>query len=102
MSCPTPHGNKTFALRWEGDDMTAPYGRSVARGSILCVDPDQIDTLVSGDLVVARINGEGCATFKQLVIDGPRRYLKPLNPAYPAISAPFELLGKVIASITEF
>ncbi len=29
--------------------------------------------------------GSNEATIKKLVIDGPKRYLKPLNPAYPVI-----------------
>ena len=39
------------------------------------------------------------ATFKQLVIDGPRRYLKPLNPRYPVI--PIEREARICGVVRE-
>ena len=76
--------------------MTSPVGRSYPAGMIIFVDPER--EAASGDRVVAKVNGDNEATFKQLVIDGERKYLKPLNPAYPVITDPFRVLGKVIGA----
>jgi SOS-response transcriptional repressor LexA len=77
-------GPRAYALRVEGDSMTNPHGSpSIPDGSIVIVDPD-IEA-IPGRIVVAKIKGEDDATLKKLVKDGPRYYLKPLNPAYPMI-----------------
>ena len=94
--CPTRHSDSTYALEVEGDSMTSPVGRSYPAGMIIFVDPER--EAASGDRVVAKVNGDNEATFKQLVIDGERKYLKPLNPAYPVITDPFRVLGKVIGA----
>lgn len=47
-------------------------------------------------LAIARINGDEKATFKVLVIEGGRQYLRPLNPTHLPITDEFEVLGKVI------
>lgn len=74
----------TFALRVRGDSMVNPTGTfSFPEGLIIVVDPNiQAE---NGSYIVARLNGSMEATFKQLVIDGDQRYLKPLNPRYPII-----------------
>jgi SOS-response transcriptional repressor LexA len=77
-------GSKAFALRVEGDSMTNPYGApSIPEGSIVIIDPDKHAD--HGSIVVALLEDSNQATLKRLVIDGPMRYLKPLNPAYNAI-----------------
>jgi len=98
MPCPTSHGMHSYALRVQGDSMTAPYGRSYPDGSIIYVDPEQRGGVVSGDRVIAKINGDNQVTFKVFVEDAGRRFLKPLNPAYPVITDPFRILGKVIGT----
>lgn len=50
-------------------------------GSIIIVDPDR--EARHGSYVVARLNEDLEATFKQLVLDGSRKSLNPLNPRYP-------------------
>jgi SOS-response transcriptional repressor LexA len=50
-------------------------------GSIIIVDPAVEPR--QGSYVVVRLDEAEQATFKQLVIDGGTRYLKPLNPRYP-------------------
>jgi SOS-response transcriptional repressor LexA len=76
-----------YALRVKGDSMTSPrgHGKSFNEGDILIVDPEK--TAVHGDFVVVVINGAKEATFKQYVIDGGIRYLKPLNPQYPIMQS---------------
>lgn len=76
----TPSRN-AFALRVEGDSMTAPTGRSFPDGCTIIVDPNRGPK--PGDFVVAKDVTAQRATFKQLTSDGLMSYLKPLNPAYP-------------------
>jgi SOS-response transcriptional repressor LexA len=75
---------KAFALRVVGDSMTNPFGApSLPEGFIAIVEPEA--QYVNGSIVVARLENSNEAMIKQLVIDGPNRYLKPLNPNYRAI-----------------
>lgn len=76
-------GPNAFALRIEGDSMTSPTGTSIPHGSIVIVDPDAEYT--NGSIVVAKLIDVQEATIKKLVIDGPNKYLKPLNPNYAPI-----------------
>lgn len=96
MACPTAHGPNTYALRVEGDSMTAPFGKSYPHGSIIFVDPDLAGAVVSGDRVVAKLSGDSHVTFKVFVKDGPVRFLRPLNPQHPPIMDEFRVIGKVI------
>lgn len=52
-------------------------------GAILIVEPDESPE--AGAYVIVRQNSDTEATFKQLMQDGGRRYLKPLNPRYPIL-----------------
>ena len=73
-----------FALRVRGDSMTNPNGApSIPEGSFVVVDPDYGSPQeVNGKIVVAQIVGSAEATLKKFVIDGPLKYLVPLNPNY--------------------
>lgn len=75
-----------YALRIKGDTMTSPSGHMIGfrEGDIIQVDP--CEEPKDGDFVVAVLPGANEATFKQYVIDGGIRYLKPLNPQYPLIT----------------
>lgn len=73
----------TFALRVRGDSMIAPDGTGFPEGSIIIVDPEVEPK--NGDFVVVRFDDSDEATFKRLVIDGPHRILRPLNPQFPTI-----------------
>ncbi|ROS05727.1 phage repressor protein [Sinobacterium caligoides] len=78
-------GPHSFALRVRGDSMLNPLGfPSIPEGSIVIVDPDC--SADNGKIVVARLDGTAEATLKKLVIDGPHKYLKPLNPDYRPIA----------------
>ncbi len=88
---------QAFALRVVGDSMTNPHGSpSIPEGYIIIVDPNKHAN--NGDLVVARLDDSMEATFKKLVIDGSKHYLKPLNPAYPVIeiNGNCTICGKVV------
>ncbi|MBS1211934.1 MAG: helix-turn-helix protein [Proteobacteria bacterium] len=70
-------GKGAFALRVQGDSMEPVF----PNGCIIVVDPSV--EARQGSYVVVRLDLAEQATFKQLVIDGSMRYLKPLNPRYP-------------------
>ena len=94
--------SSAFALRVRRDSMHAPEGTSFPDGSIICVEP--IQQADNGSYVVVRLDGSREATFKQLVVDGHRRYLKPLNPRYPIIEATDEttVCGVVRQMVMDF
>jgi SOS-response transcriptional repressor LexA len=92
---PKRGGENVYCLRVEGDSMTSPYGRSYPAGCIIFVDPDQ-RTPNNGARVIAKLNGTSEVTFKTFVTEAGHSFLKPLNPQYPPISAPFRILGTVI------
>lgn len=72
-----------YALRIKGDSMIAPVGnsKSFCESDIIIVDPEK--KVTHGNFVIAILPHSKEATFKQYVIDGGIRYLKPLNPQYP-------------------
>lgn len=72
-----PHG---FWLTVRGDSMTSPNGVTFPDGMLILVRPEM--DLVSGKFYVAKLTDSGETTFKQLVLDGGHKYLRPLNPSY--------------------
>lgn len=66
-----------FALRVLGDSMQPEF----AEGEIIIVEP--AGNVSSGCFVVAVHDDE--YTFRQLVIEAGRWFLKPLNDAYPTL-----------------
>lgn len=77
-------GPRAYALKIRGDSMENPgSGHTFPDGCVIIVDPDKAADV--GSFVVVRFTEAGDATFKQLVEDAGRRYLKPLNPRYPMI-----------------
>ncbi|WP_233473490.1 LexA family protein [Metapseudomonas otitidis] len=74
---------RCFWLKVLGDSMTAPIGDSIPDGHLILVDTGM--EARPGHLVIAKLEAEDKATFKRLVQDGGRMFLKPLNPAYPLI-----------------
>ncbi|HDU8310011.1 LexA family protein [Morganella morganii] len=74
---------ESFWLEVKGDSMTSPSGLSIPEGMVILVDP-RVEP-VSGKLVVAKIDSDNEATFKQYIVDAGNHYLKPLNPQYRMI-----------------
>lgn len=94
---------KAYALEVTGDVMVSnfPGEASFPPGTVIIVDP-AIDP-VAGDYVIAMDPTSGHPTFKRLVQDAGRWFLKPSNPAYPAteIGSPSGIiLGRVTESHT--
>ena len=75
--CPEKHSANTFALTVVGESMYPDF----IPGEIIYVDPEVQAS--SGSCVVIRQNGDTEATFKQLMLDGSKKYLKALNPNWP-------------------
>lgn len=79
LPCPVKHGPKTFCLVVEGESMRNPGSRpSYEPGDIIFVDPDRWHK--PGDRVVARLDDQETATFKQYMEEDGRKMLKALNP----------------------
>ncbi len=91
-------GPNAFALYVRGDSMEPEF----SDGDIILVDP--AEPARPGDYVVVRLEAEAEVTFKQLVIDGPRRYLKPLNPRYPILEVTTDavICGVVVEKTRRF
>lgn len=99
LSCPVPISNHGYALKVLGDSMTSQGpGRSYPTGCIIFVDPEA--ETKTGDRVIARLPRTNEATFKVLVEDAGRQYLRPINPQYPIIEITEEthICGKVVGS----
>jgi len=93
-------GERAYALTVRGDSMVnASSDPTFPEGTIIIVDPDAEP--VPGKFVIARV-GSGDLTFKQLLKDAGRLYLKSLNPAYPTLptDSATEILG-VVKKIAE-
>jgi SOS-response transcriptional repressor LexA len=99
LSCPVPISDHGYALKVLGDSMTNPGpGRSYPTGCIIFVDPEA--ETKTGDRVIARVPRTNEATFKILVEDAGRQFLRPINPQYPIIDITEEthICGKVVGS----
>jgi SOS-response transcriptional repressor LexA len=92
--CPIKCSQHSFIVKVEGESMLPDF----KSGDLIYVDPDaQVE---NGSYVVARLDDENQATFKQLIIDGNKKYLKALNPDWPnkfiAINGNCTIVGKVV------
>lgn len=75
-----------FALVVRGDSMTNPNNpRSIQDGAKVVVEPIFDPEQINRKIVVAMLDGSSEATIKEFIQDGPVKFLKPLNPAYPSM-----------------
>lgn len=82
LDAPVRVSNSAFYLRVRGESMfDLTDHRSFRDGELVLVDPGA--DAENGSFVVVRLDDESEATFKQLIIEGDRRYLKALNPNWP-------------------
>ena len=100
LFCPANHSSSTFALRVRGVSMEPKY----RDGAIIYVDPERSADHLSS--VIVRMEDEAEVTFKQLVIEGDKRFLRPLNPDWPgpkliSIDSDAVICGVVIGQFIE-
>jgi len=92
--CPVKCSDKTFIVKVDGESMLPRF----KVGDLLYVDPEA--QYINGSFVLARLEDDNQATFKQLIIDGGKKYLKALNPDWPnkfvEINGNCTIVGKVI------
>ena len=92
--CPVKCSDKTFLLEIQGMSMSPTFNE----GDLIFVDPEVQP--ISGKYVVARLDDENEATFKQLIIESGHKFLKAANPAWPTPIQPINgnctIVGVVI------
>lgn len=82
LDSPVRASEHSFYLRVRGESMYDPADhKSFRDGEIVLVDPNC--DAENGSFVVVRLDDNSEATFKQLIIEGDRKYLKALNPTWP-------------------
>jgi SOS-response transcriptional repressor LexA len=82
LDAPVRVSQSSYYLRVRGESMYDPADhRSFHEGEKVLVDPNA--DAEHGSFVVVRLDDESEATFKQLIIEGDKKYLKALNPNWP-------------------
>lgn len=82
LDAPVSVSGAAFYLRVRGESMFDPADhRSFRDGELVLIDPNA--DAENGSFVVVRLDDESEATFKQLIVEGGRKYLKALNPNWP-------------------
>lgn len=102
LPCPVKHGEGTYALIVRGQSMYNPTGeRSFKDGDIIFVDPT-LDAQ-NKDFVIARLDNESEATFKQLIVEDGQKMLMAINPDWKPKFIPINgnasILGVVIGKV---
>ncbi|MBB1403722.1 LexA family transcriptional regulator [Pseudoalteromonas sp. SG45-1] len=92
--CPVNCSDLTFVLKVQGISMEPKFDE----GDLIFVDPEA--ECIHGSYVVARLDDDNQATFKQLIIENGHKFLKAANPNWPEQLIPINgnctLVGKVI------
>ena len=92
--CPVNCSDLTFVLKVQGISMEPKFDE----GDLIFVDPEA--ECIHGSYVVARLDDDNQATFKQLIIEGGHKFLKAANPNWPEQLIPINgnctLVGKVV------
>ena len=93
-------GDNSYILVVKGDSMVSTlFGKkSFLPGEKIIVDPDL--TATNGSFVIA-VFGEDETVFKQYIVDGPKKFLAPLNTNYPMleITEKFKIIGVVVGRL---
>ena len=92
--CPVTGSTKTFVLAVHGISMEPVF----REGDLIFVDPEAESH--HGSYIVARLDAQNEATFKQLIIEQGEKYLKPANPNWPEQITPINgdctIVGTVV------
>lgn len=86
-----------FWLRIEDESMTAPSGISIPEGTYVLFDTGR--TAMNGNLIAVQVGKDKVVTFKKIIFDGSKKYLKALNPIWPTIlefSSNFRIIGVAV------
>lgn len=75
MPCPQKFSENTFASQVRGVSMEPRYSDE----DIIFIDPDLVP--LHGNNVIAKIDNE--TLFRNLIIEGDKKFLRPLNPDWP-------------------
>lgn len=98
--CPVKCSKQTFLLKVCGMSMSPVFNE----GELIFVDPDVQPT--NGKYVIARLDDENEATFKQLIIESGHKFLKAANPDWPTKIQPINgnctIVGVVISAMRLF
>ncbi|MBF0446999.1 MAG: LexA family transcriptional regulator [Magnetococcales bacterium] len=87
-----------YALTVPDDSMEPEF----SEGEILIVDPHK--EVTHNQFLIVRLQGDSRPTFKQLIILGKKRYLKPLNARYPLmdIEGELDVCGVVVCKYKDY
>lgn len=77
LPCPVRCSPESFVLRVRGSSMEPKFHE----GDLIFVDPNV--SADHGKYVVVRLDESNEATFKQLIVEDGKQYLKALNPDWP-------------------
>lgn len=92
--CPVKCSDNTFLLKVRGMSMSPTFNE----GELLFIDPEVEP--INGKYIIARLDDDNEATFKQLIIEGNQKYLKAANPSWPTPIQPINgnctIVGVVI------
>ena len=98
--CPIKCSPKTFLLKVIGKSMSPAFNE----GELIFVDPEV--QALDGKYVVARLDDENQATFKQLIIEDGHKFLQAANPNWPTPIQPINgnctIVGVVISAMRLF
>ena len=98
--CPINCSESTFLLRVRGKSMEPVF----TEGELIFVDPEA--EAWSGRYVIARLDDDNQATFKQLIIEDGQKYLQAANPNWPTQIVPINgnctIVGVVISAMRLF
>jgi repressor LexA len=89
-------GGDVVAFRVQGQSMKDAY---IQDGDLVLIR--RAEKADPGQMVVARL-GDGSITLKRLKRDRDGYVLVPENPEYAAITAPFQLVGKVVGVMRKY
>ncbi len=89
-------GGDVVAFRVQGQSMKDAY---IQDGDLVLIR--RADKAEPGQMVVARL-GDGSITLKRLKRGGEGYVLAPENPDYAPISAPFQLVGRVVGVMRKY
>jgi SOS-response transcriptional repressor LexA len=101
IASPFRCSSNSYILEVRGESMTSQTGsrHSFPEGVLIVVDP--IQEARNESFIIARICGTNEITFKQLISDMGKTYLKPINSLYPMMELNQETVvcGVVVGSI---